>query len=568
VTVLFEAAADSLHQASTAAAPAPTAAARPPRFALRSLVAVLLLAILAGNVLLRWRFIEMPLERDEGEYAYAGQMLLRGHPPYERAYNMKMPGIYLAYAGLLAIFGETHQGIHRGLVIINTLTVLLVYCLGQRIFGRHIGLFAAAGHAIHSVLQTVLGFTANAEHFVLLPALAAILLLLHAIDSRRWSTLLLSGLLFGIAFLMKQHGMFFGFFAGVYLLWRELEQRPIAWLGLLARGLVLLGSACLPFGLTCLWLWREGVFDNFWFWVVDYAAAYVTQVSPLVGIGWFPQSWLVIAESCFVFWGLCFIGLDAVCRWDVETRHGRRFLTLFTIFSFLATCPGWWFRDHYFILTLPAAAIAAGVGVDALARRLARAPSQLWRGVRFVALAIFALGTPLWVERLYLFKWTMAEIAVCNYYGNPVTEALVLAEYLNKNTTYEDTIAILGSEPQIFFYADRYSATGHIYVYALMERQPYAPQMQREMIAQIESARPKFVLHVDVESSWTPWPESDYHILRWWADYRREYERVGVVELFRRPARYYWDEAARRYVLPNDKDLPWVAVYRRKDASS
>jgi len=33
-----------------------------------------------------------------GEYAYAGQLILQGVPPYKEAYNMKLPGTYAAYA--------------------------------------------------------------------------------------------------------------------------------------------------------------------------------------------------------------------------------------------------------------------------------------------------------------------------------------------------------------------------------------------------------------------------------------------------------------------------------------
>jgi hypothetical protein len=46
----------------------------------------------------RFRLRKIPLERDEGEYAYAGQLMLQGVPPYKLAYNMKLPGTYAAYA--------------------------------------------------------------------------------------------------------------------------------------------------------------------------------------------------------------------------------------------------------------------------------------------------------------------------------------------------------------------------------------------------------------------------------------------------------------------------------------
>ena len=43
-------------------------------------------------IAIRIRLLGIPLERDEGEYAYAGQLMLQGIPPYKLAYNMKFPG--------------------------------------------------------------------------------------------------------------------------------------------------------------------------------------------------------------------------------------------------------------------------------------------------------------------------------------------------------------------------------------------------------------------------------------------------------------------------------------------
>ena len=76
--------------------------------------------ILAGLTILfvvvvRVRLRELPLERDEGEYAYAGQLMLQGVPPYREAYTMKLPGTYAAYALIMAAFGQSPAGIHLGL---------------------------------------------------------------------------------------------------------------------------------------------------------------------------------------------------------------------------------------------------------------------------------------------------------------------------------------------------------------------------------------------------------------------------------------------------------------------
>jgi hypothetical protein len=53
---------------------------------------IFLAVIVLGLVIvIRIRLLGIPLERDEGEYAYAGQLMLQGIPPYEFAYNMKLP---------------------------------------------------------------------------------------------------------------------------------------------------------------------------------------------------------------------------------------------------------------------------------------------------------------------------------------------------------------------------------------------------------------------------------------------------------------------------------------------
>src|SRR4030065_551155 len=80
-------------------------------------------------IIIRFRLLDVPLERDEGEYAYAGQLILEGVPPYSLVYNMKMPGIYAAYALILAVFGQTCAGIHFGLLLVNAATILLVFLL-------------------------------------------------------------------------------------------------------------------------------------------------------------------------------------------------------------------------------------------------------------------------------------------------------------------------------------------------------------------------------------------------------------------------------------------------------
>src|ERR1700733_9025510 len=99
---------------------------------------VLLVLLFVGFI--RFRLLEVPLERDEGEYAYAGQLILQGIPPYELAYNMKLPGTYFAYALGMAVFGQTIKGVHLTLIAVNSLTIVFVFLVGRKLFGVTAGL--------------------------------------------------------------------------------------------------------------------------------------------------------------------------------------------------------------------------------------------------------------------------------------------------------------------------------------------------------------------------------------------------------------------------------------------
>jgi hypothetical protein len=101
---------------------------------------------------------------------------------------------------------------------------------------------------------------------------------------------------------------------------------------------------------------------------------------------------------------------------------------------------------------------------------------------------------------------------------------------LRDHSSPSDTIAILGSEPQIYFYSSRHSATGYIYTYALMEAQSYARQMQEEMISEIELARPRYLISVAIGASWSGDSDSEQLILTWANEYlNQHYKVVGFV---------------------------------------
>ena len=523
---------------------------------------VALVVLFAAYV--RFRLRDFPLERDEGEYAYAGQLILQGIPPYKLAYNMKLPGTYAAYALIMALFGETAQGIHLGLLVVNGINIVLVFLLGRRLFDSTAGVVAAACYGVLSLSEVFLGLAAHATHFVVLPMLIGVLCLLRAISTGRSAAYLASGLLFGLAFLMKQQGVFFGLFGGAWIAWEELKQQPRVWHRTIERVSWFSVGCALPFGIVCILLWLSGVFGMFWFWTFQYAREYVSEMPFSEGKLFL---WGMVKSAVVPFWPIGALAAGGfVALWRRRSDLSRAaFATAFFLFSFLTVWPGFYFRGHYFIAVLPATALLAGVGASSLRRRLLAMtiPGALLHLP--VLLTVIVVLYPIWWERATFLTMTAVEASREVYGMNPFPESLEIARYIRANSTTDARVAIIGSEPQIYFYSRRHSATGFIYAYGLGEAQLFARQMQRQMIHEIERAKPEFFVIVNVPTSLAFAPNAPRDILTWSDDYTyANYKLVGIVDLLS-PAKteYRWNYAAVG-VVPRSR--VYILVFKRKPA--
>src|SRR5262249_35636793 len=179
---------------------APPMQITPPRpsIASRLLPWLCVLGVLAVVALVRVRLLDLPLERDEGGFAYTAQRMLAGVPPYREAYDMRLPGTYLAYAAFMAVGGETTPAIPPRPLLVNAATVVLVFVLARRLFDPLCAAAAAGAYAVLSLGSGVLGLAAHTTHFVALPAVAACILLAREPERKSAATLGLAGLLLGI----------------------------------------------------------------------------------------------------------------------------------------------------------------------------------------------------------------------------------------------------------------------------------------------------------------------------------------------------------------------------------
>jgi hypothetical protein len=516
-------------------------------------MAVLALAVLAV-IGVRVRLLQIPLERDEGEYAYAGQLMLEGIPPYKLAYNMKLPGTYAAYAGIMAVFGQTPEGIHFGFLLVNLATLALLFFVARRLLDEPHAVVACICYSLLSMSRGVMGLEGHATHLVVLAALAGLLLLLKARESGKPLSFAWSGLMFGLSLVCKQPGLVFGLL-GVTILLRDWFKGEGS---RRANGVKHIIFFCVagaaPFLLVCGWMALAGTFDRFWFWTVEYARAHARVLDWKMGEGDL-AAFYEQAESLRWAWPVAVAGL--VCLILGQARADAKFivggLLAFSLFAFTAS---FYFFPHYFIMVLPAIALLIAVAFRSAAAALGEwAPNAC---LALVCALFLHAHQSLWFEQ----SPDQASRTLCG--DNPFPEAEQIGHYIREHSQSSDTIAIIGSEPEICFYAHRHSATGYIYMYDLMQTHEYAATMQKEMMQQIEAAKPAFMLLINVPLSWGMSTKSDLSIENWAFSYAEKYYGVaGKYWMFADHTEFAWGRDAS---IKKDAPRSITILQRRPDS--
>lgn len=528
----------------------------------RWVVAWLVLAALAF-VALRAPALSMPLERDEGEYAYIAWRMLEGDVPYRDGFDQKPPGVFAAYAVALAGFGGSVEGIRLLAGAWSAVTALLLFLLVRRLAGALAGAGAALAFAAVSADPRVSGLAANTEVFLLLPLVASLLTLLRALEGGRARWWLATGALLALAGTFKQvaatQALFVALVAGLAptgegrsgAVWRR-----FGWLA--AGGLAVVVPVVAAFAVA-------GAARDLADAVVLHNLAYAQRRSFGEGLHNLAGALAGQAPSFAVLWALALAGL-----WR-PGRHGRRAALLlggWLVASLAGVAVGWQFRPHYFIQALPALAAWAGLGAAGWVQAVAVRRPALAGGLA-ATLGIALAAAPALANRDVLAAGSPDAVARRVYGLNPFPEAREIARHIAAHSTPDETVYVVGSEPEIPFYARRRSATRYIIFYPLTGDYADAAARQAELLAEVRAARPRYVVWVNVPTSLLVSEESERGVFAGSEELLRRGHRL---ELLARPAPdgsgYVFERgsAAARWLAaarPAGLALPWVAVYRR-----
>lgn len=446
-------------------------------------------------LLVRLPVASMPLERDEGGYAYIGRQWFRGEVPYRHSFDVKPPGVFFVYGLLDRLLGSTPAALHWGAQLYTLATLVLVFFLGRRLVSPTAGFVSALFLALMTVDPSVLGNAANTELFMILPLTASFFCTLAGGDKGSWTLAFLAGLLAASAVLFKQVAVAgFAFSFVVFLIAPRRWRLELALLGGFAVGMLAVlvyfftVGAGQPF-VDCTWL---------------YGFTYAGQ-TPL---SLYHVNFYANFRNIFLaFWPIFFLAYlgarGSLLRRPVEQASRLRRRNVLLLLAWLACCSlgvaaGGYFREHYFIQTFPAVALLAGLGAAGLP---AEFPARRWAGFLPLAVCAAAVVYCLLLSPWYYFSFSEVEKCQRLYASNPVPESLAVADFLRDRSQLNDLVFIFGSEPQILYYADRKSPSRFLFMYPLTDPTPDTLARQHELLRELQQRPPEWIVTVFEASS-------------------------------------------------------------------
>jgi hypothetical protein len=95
-----------------------------------------------------------------------------------------------------------------------------------------------------------------------------------------------------------------------------------------------------------------------------------------------------------------------------------------------------------------------------------------------------------------------------------------------------------------------------------MEKHDFSLLMQEEMIREVMTSNPKFVILVNIATSWLMHPDSERYIFGWMNDYvRQNYRPVGVADIISSDLTVYrWYDDIKNYTV---QSRSYVLIFER-----
>jgi hypothetical protein len=106
--------------------------------------------LLVFTVLIRLPILAEPWGADQAGFGYVAKGMLQGKVPYKDMYSLTAYGIFFTFVLLFKLFGVKMASAHIGHLIVSIVTVILVYFLSNRLYGKKAALIAGISYTVFS----------------------------------------------------------------------------------------------------------------------------------------------------------------------------------------------------------------------------------------------------------------------------------------------------------------------------------------------------------------------------------------------------------------------------------
>jgi hypothetical protein len=484
-------------------------------------------------VALRWNSLDTPLVRDEGEYAYAAQLLGRGLLPYEHSFLQKPPMVVYTFAVSGALAPNVFWFPRVLACLFAVLTTCLLGLIARLEFGPGLALPTMWLVTPMLLFPGLWQFAANTEAFMLVPLMGTIAVYVVSRHRRGGpAAWFWAGLLAAITLWYKYTAL--PVLALLFTVWSVEEWRDHAradrrpptpapglwtldfglwtvhrWLFGLLGAIVASGAILAPF------LARDGG-KRLWECTVTFNRYYAQAVGFGAAALW--STLQLFLED----WWILFL-LPAI----LVVRRRRRVWLWISMFLAAWVSTGASSHGHYYLVVMPFWALLAAVAIDELAAlgaaKLNWPHHRLRRALTAAALVLLCLPDLPWVV---CSKQQFAAVKAGG--GNAFLESRAVARRVAELTSPDDYVFVAGSEPQILCYSKRLSPTRFVIAYPLMLPTPLAEGYQREAVRDLERHPPAVIVLARSGTSWLRQERSPPAFLEYLEKLLADrYERVG-----------------------------------------
>ncbi|MCM2339329.1 MAG: glycosyltransferase family 39 protein [Burkholderiales bacterium] len=440
----------------------------------------LVIIFISFFILFNWNSFSAPFERDEGEYAYSAWLMRTDRIPYQDSFLQKPPLIIYTY-----LMGQYINPISvwppRFLASIFTLfTAFLIYLIAKKEWGVHAGIFAVFLFISLVHFPPLTPFAANTEKFMLLPLVSLLALFVYYKDSNKNWPYVLAGISATLAIFYKPISLPVVLFIILFWLFKiyrldiskKISNLLRPFFLILSSSIILSFILLIPFLKVLPNLFQESIIFN-----LSYASVFDNPFSNLLKyLGKFLHYW----------WILLFLLLGFVFEKPKNIFY-YFLLLIISILTIFSTPIG-----HYYLIIMPFLALCCASLFDSLLNSLAKNEKQKTIStIIFLPIILFIMIIPFKEQ----FSFNPQQLSIWMYGTvNPFSESQEVAKHLKEITKDDDLVFVAGSEPQIYYYAQRKSISRFIITYPLNMPTPYREEYQKELMSEFEKNPPKAII--------------------------------------------------------------------------